>query len=314
MAEERCDVVIVGGGPGGLACGLYSARAGLKTVLLEEMGCGGQTMFLDRISNYPGLPDVTGFELADVFQKQAESFGCTVVYEGAVSITKGSDGLFAVATASNVYRCPAVVLATGCKHKALGVPGEKEYSGHGVSYCATCDGAFFKGKPMLVCGGSERTMMEALYLSKLTNRVVVCHNRSEFAATKATMDALEATGHVAFRLNTEISSINGTDGKVSGVSFTDKTTGRQYTEDFAAVFVFVGNVPQTWLVPDVSVDSQGFIKTDVDMMTSVQGLYAVGDVRDTPFRQVVTAASDGAVAAHAAGLYIGRLKRAAKGV
>lgn len=307
MADEY-DVVIVGGGPAGLACGQYSARAGRKTLVIEEMACGGQTMIIDEIENYPGLEKVAGYEIGMKFEAQATKFGCEFLYEGVSSIKK-DNGLFLIETNSGKkLACSVVVIATGSKHRELGVPGEKELRGHGVSYCATCDGPFFKGKKILVCGGGDSAVQEAMYLTKVSDNVTVCHRRDRFRAQNAVVENLEATGKVSFKMNHSVVSINGKDNKVSSVTFVNKESGEEYTESFDAVFVFVGNIPQTSLVPDCKVNEAGFIETDVNMMTSVRGIYAIGDVRNTPFRQVVTAASDGAIAAHAASEYIDELR------
>lgn len=306
MADNFYDVIIVGGGPAGLACGQYSARAGRKTVLLEEMACGGQTMIIDEIENYPGLGKIAGYEIGMKFEEQARAFGCEFMYEGVVSISKEGK-VFTVKTASSELKSYVVVIATGSKHRELGVPGEAELKGHGVSYCATCDGPFFKGKKILVCGGGDSAVQEAMYLTKLSDNVTVCHRRDRFRAQNAVVENLKATGKAFFKMNHNVVSINGEDNKVKSVTFLDKDNDRTYTEDFDAVFVFVGNVPQTALVPDCKTDEAGFIITDSNMMTSTEGIFAVGDVRNTPFRQVVTAAADGAVAAHAATEYIDRI-------
>ena len=305
---RRVDVLIIGAGPAGLACGQYSARAGRKTIMVEEMAPGGQTMVIDKIENYPGLGKVSGFELAEKFESQANSFGCQTVYASVSEIKPLGDGTFAVQTSDGAYKANAVVLATGAKHRTLGVPGEKEFTGRGVSYCATCDGPFFKSKRILVCGGGDSACQEAMYLAKLSQDVTVCHRRDRFRAQASIAKAMENTAGIKVKLNTTVVSINGEAGKVSSVTLKDVVTGEQYTQDFDGVFVFVGSEPQTQLVPFCKKDEAGFVATDRTMMTSVPGLFAVGDVRDTPFRQIVTAAADGAIAAHYASEYIDRLE------
>ena len=307
MPEKKYDIVIVGGGPAGLVCGQYGARAGRKTLVIEEVASGGQTMIIDEIENYPGLGKVPGYEIGTRFEEQAINFGCEFLYEGVESITK-TGKVFSVKTSSSEIEAKVVVIATGSKHRELGVPGEKELRGHGVSYCATCDGPFFKGKKILVCGGGDSAVQEAIYLTKLTDTVTICHRRDSFRAQGAVVEKLKATGKASFKMNQNVVSINGENNKVKSVTFLDKTTNSEYSEDFDAVFVFVGNTPCTGLVPDCKVNEGGFIVTGPDMMTSVEGIYAIGDVRDTLFRQVVTAASDGAVAAHCASEYIDKLK------
>ncbi|MBQ7643464.1 MAG: FAD-dependent oxidoreductase [Spirochaetales bacterium] len=301
--SKNYDVLIVGGGPGGLSCGQYSARAGRKTAIIEEMAAGGQTMIIDEIENYPGLGKISGYELAAAFEQQATGFGCDFVYATVNSIKRLEDGSFELDTTDGAYLSPVVVIATGAKHRNLEVPGEKEMVGHGVSYCATCDGPFFRNKKILVCGGGDSACQEALYLKKLSDDVTVTHRRERFRAQASIVKAMEEAG-IKTKMNTTVQSINAENGKVKSVTFVNKSSGETYTEEFDGVFIFVGNIPQTQLVPDCEKDEAGFIKTDRNMMTSIPGIYAIGDVRDTPFRQVVTAASDGAIAAHYASEYI----------
>lgn len=304
MSESKnYDIIIVGGGPAGLACGQYSARAGRKTVILEEMAPGGQCMIIDEIENYPGLEKISGYELAAKFEQQATGFGCEIAYATVNAINRLDDGTFSLDTSDGTFLAPVVVIATGAKHRNLEVPGEKELIGHGVSYCATCDGPFFRNKKILVCGGGDSACQESMYLRKLSDDVTVTHRRDRFRAQASIVKAMTDAG-IKTKMNTTVQSINGENGKVKSVTFLYKDTGETYTEDFDGVFIFVGNIPQTSLVPDSVKDEGGFIKTDARMMTSIPGLYAVGDVRDTVFRQIVTAAADGAIAAHYASEYI----------
>ena len=303
MAKDY-EIIIVGAGPAGLACGQYSARAGRKTAMLEELSTGGQTMIIDEIENYPGLGKITGYELAEKFESQANAFGCETIYASVSEITLQDDGSFVLKTSDGDYTAKAVVLATGAKHKALGVPGEAELTGHGVSYCATCDGPFFRNKKILVCGGGDSACQEAMYLAKLSSDITVCHRRDKFRAQGSIVEAMKKTNGIKTLMNTVVVSINGENNKVKSVTFLDRSTGNQFTEAFDGVFVFVGNNPQTQLVPFCEKDEAGFVKTNREMMTNIAGLFAVGDVRDTPFRQIVTAAADGAIAAHYANEYI----------
>jgi len=306
MSQETksVDVLIVGAGPAGLSCGQYSARAGRSTIIVEEMATGGQTMIIDEIENYPGLSKVSGYELAEKFESQATGFGCQTVYASVSNIQKQEDGSFRIATSDGDFFAKAVVIATGAKHRLLGVPGEKELTGHGVSYCATCDGPFFRNKKILVCGGGDSACQEAMYLAKLSPNVTICHRRDKFRAQASIAKAMEKTNGITVKLNTIVVSINGENGKVKSVTLKDVVTGKEYTQDYDGVFIFVGSEPQTQLVPFCEKDTAGFIKTDKTMMTNVKGLFAIGDVRDTPFRQIVTAAADGAIAAHYASEYI----------
>lgn len=304
MADSKnYEVIIVGGGPAGLACGQYSARAGRKTVIVEEMAPGGQAMIIDEIENYPGLGKISGYELAQKFEEQATGFGCEIAYAGVNSIKRLEDGTFELDTMDGIYTSPVVVIATGAKHRNLDVPGEQEMIGHGVSYCATCDGPFFRNKKILVCGGGDSACQESMYLRKLSDDVTVTHRRDRFRAQASIVKAMEEAG-IKTKMNQAIQSINSENGKVKSVTFKDKASGEVTSEDYEGVFVFVGNIPQSQLVPECEKDEVGFIKTDERMMTSVPGIFAVGDVRDTPFRQIVTAAADGAIAAHYASEYI----------
>lgn len=300
---KNYDIIIVGGGPAGLACGQYSARAGRKTVIIEEMAPGGQTMIIDEIENYPGLEKISGYELAMKFEQQATGFGCEIAYAAVNFIKRLDDGSFELTTSDGTFASPVVVIATGAKHRNLEVPGEKEMIGHGVSYCATCDGPFFRKKKILVCGGGDSACQESMYLRKLSDDVTVTHRRDRFRAQASIVKAMTDAG-IKTKMNTTVQSINSENNKVRSVTFLDKTSGETYTEEFDGVFIFVGNIPQTQLVPDCEKDEAGFIKTDSRMMTSIPGIYAIGDVRATPFRQIVTAAADGAVAAHYASEYI----------
>lgn len=303
MSKDH-DVIIVGAGPAGLVCGQYSARAGRDTVIIEELSTGGQTMIIDEIENYPGLGKMTGFELAQKFEAQAEGFGCSIVYASVSEIKMQEDGSFVLKTSDGDYNAKAVVIATGAKHKNLGVPGETELAGHGVSYCATCDGPFFRNKKILVCGGGDSACQEAMYLAKLTSNITVCHRRDKFRAQASLVEAMKKTPGIKTLMNTIVISINGENNKVKSVTFLNKETGSQYTEEYDGVFVFVGNNAQTQLVPFCDKNEEGHIKTNKEMMTNIPGLFAIGDVRDTPFKQIVTAAADGAVAAHYASEYI----------
>lgn len=305
-AAKLYDILIIGGGPAGLACAQYSARAGRKTAVLEELSTGGQTMLIDEIENYPGLERLSGYEISAKFENQAIVFGAEIIYASVSSILKAEDGMFEVTTSEGNFTAPVVVLATGAGHRTLEVPGEKEYTGHGVSYCATCDGPFFRNRKILVCGGGDSACQEAVFLSKLSDKVTICHRRDSFRAQASIVKNLEDAG-IRKLMNTTVRSINGKDGKVCSVTLISKEDNSTYTEDFDGVFIFTGMIPRTDLVPFCEKDSAGYIVTDSTMATSVPGLYAIGDVRNTPFRQIVTAAADGAIAAHCASEYIENL-------
>ncbi len=304
--EER-DILVIGAGPAGLAAAQYGARAARKTTMIEEMAPGGQTLIIDAIENYPGVNKViSGYELGMQFQDQAERFGAELVYATVQSITK-EDDKFTVQTTGGDYKAPSIIICTGAKHKYLGIPGEEEYTGKGVSYCATCDGPFFRNKKILVVGGGDSACSEALYLAKLSDKVTLIHRRDRFRAQQELAERVMNDPNVDVRLQHTATSIEGDGTKVQRVVLNNLATGEVYTEEFDAVFVFVGMLPQTALVPDVEKDETGYIVTNGRMETSVPGMYAAGDVRNTPFRQIVTAAADGAIAAHCASEYIDEL-------
>lgn len=308
MVQPDRDLVIIGGGAAGLSAAQYGARSGLDTLMIEEAAPGGQALLIDDLQNYPGYDEeVSGYEMAVRFQKQAETFGAKIHYATVSGIEKKEE-LFHISLGDEIITCYTVIIATGAKHRHLGIPGEQELGGRGVSYCATCDGPFFKGKKILVVGGGDAACDEAMFLAKLTDNVVQIHRRDRFRAQKAVGDRVLANKNIEVRFNTTAKAIVG-EGKVEKVILENTVDGSSIEEDFDAVFIFVGMIPQVNLVKDqVELDETGYIKTDVCMKSSLDGLYAAGDVRDTPFRQVITAASDGAVAAHCASMYIDELK------
>ncbi len=305
MNAEK-DIIIIGGGPAGLTAAQYSARGNLKTLLIEEMGSGGQVLLINDLENYPGFKEpISGMKLSDDMEKQALKFGAEIINESVTKIEKKGN-IFHVITDSGEHTSYAVIVATGAKHKKLMVKGEDEFSGRGVSYCATCDGPFFKNKKILVVGGGDAACDEATYLSKLTDKVVMIHRKERFRAQKALAERVEKNKNIEIRFNTECREIKGT-AKVEKVVL-ETTDGKRYEEEFDAVFIFIGSLPQTKVLPDVSKDEAGFVIVDCNMETSIKGLFAAGDVRDTPFRQIIVSCGDGAIAAHSAALLIDELK------
>ncbi|AEJ61670.1 thioredoxin reductase [Spirochaeta thermophila DSM 6578] len=306
------DVIIVGAGPAGLAAAQYAARAALDTLVIEQMAPGGQALIIDTLENYPGFPEpISGFELAQRFETQARNFGASFLNATVKRISK-KEKVFEVETTKGVLTSYAVILASGAAHRKLGIPGEKEYTGRGVSYCATCDGPFFKGKRMLVVGGGDAACDEAMYLSKLTDKIVHIHRRDRFRAQKALAQRVLNNPHIEVRFNTVAVEIRGEEvngvKKVSSVLLKRVDTGETYEEPIDAVFIFIGSDPQTGFVEGVEKDESGYIITNQEMMSSIPGLFAAGDVRNTPFRQIVVGAGEGAVAAHCAAKYIDELK------
>ena len=316
MAEIDADLIIIGAGPAGLTAAQYGGRANLSVFVLEQLAPGGQSLLIDVLENYPGIAaGKTGFEFSEDLHRQAVDFGAKFITEQVLALHKEED-VFAVSLGNGqIKRAYAVVIATGAKHRTLDIPGEKEFYGRGVSYCATCDGPFFKGKKVFVVGGGDAACDEAQYLSRLTGDVVLIHRRDRFRAQKALADRVLHNPNIHVRFNVVMKEIKGTGGKVSSVVLEDTLDGKGQSEESAdGVFIFTGISPQTLLVSGENggikavLDETGYIVTDQNMATSVPGLYAAGDVRATPFRQVITPAGDGAIAAHCAAAYIDSLK------
>ncbi|MBO4532967.1 MAG: thioredoxin-disulfide reductase [Treponema sp.] len=298
MENEIFDYIIIGAGPAGLSSAQYAARGGLKTLVLEGMGGGGQVTQIADLENYPGVyPAVNGYDFIEVMKNQALAFGAVIKNAQVSSIDKkGSD--FVIKTNDTIFTSKALCIATGAVHKNLGVPGEKEFTGRGVSYCATCDGPFFRNKKIVVVGGGDSACSEAVYLSTISNDVSIIHRRDSFRAQKAVVDKMLAAG-VKPVYDTVVKSINGTN-KVESITIENVKTGQQTQLECNAVFIFAGMAPQTELVEMLKKDEGGYIITDQNMQTSIPGLFAAGDVRSKPFRQIVTAVNDGAIAANAA--------------
>ncbi|RPJ05141.1 MAG: thioredoxin-disulfide reductase [Spirochaetaceae bacterium] len=305
------DVIIIGAGAAGLAAAQYAARANLTTLVIEEMAAGGQALIIDNIENYPGFPDpISGFELSQRMERHAIKFGAEFSF-GTVNGVEKKGNIFQVTTnaGSGTISSHAVILATGAKHRQLDVPGEKEFCGKGVSYCATCDGPLFKNKRMIVVGGGDAACDEAMYLANLASEVVIIHRRNRFRAQKSLAERVLKNPKINIRFSTECRAILGTD-RVSSVKLFDNTEKREYEESTDAVFIFVGTIPQAQAVAEIGVklDESGYVLTNDHMETNVRGLFVAGDVRTTQFRQIVVAAGEGAVAAHSCSQYIDELR------
>ena len=296
------DVLIVGGGPAGLTAGLYAARAGLSVVLAEQAFAGGQASTTDILENYPGFPEgVGGPELMMNFEAQAQRFGLEEKYVTIDSLELAGDVKRAHA-GSEVIEARAVILAMGAQRRKLGAPGEDMNVGRGVSYCATCDGAFYRGKRVAVVGGGDTAVEDALYLAR-ASKVTLIHRRNELRARGAMVKRLRDNENVDFLLETQVTNIARGE---SGLTLSLSTGG---TLDVDGVFIAVGTEPISALVRDqVALDPAGYVIAGEDTKTSVPGVFAAGDLRGKPLRQVVTAAADGAVAAHMAALYLDELQ------
>lgn len=291
------DVIIAGAGPAGLTAAIYACRGGLKTLVLERAFAGGQMAISHVIDNYPGFEkEVTGAALAHSMKLQAQTLGAEIVTE---EITKFAleEEVKTITTTKNVYEARAVILAMGAVPKKLGVKGEGALLGAGVSYCATCDGAFFRGRDVAVIGGGNTAVEDALYLAKFCRKVYVIHRRDQFRAMKGMVDAAAALENVEFVMSHTPESING-ENTVQSVTVKDVNTGETKDLAIAGIFIAVGQTPKTELVAgQVALDDAGFIKADESCRTNVPGVSCAGDIRTKRMRQIVTAVADGAMAA-----------------
>jgi thioredoxin reductase (NADPH) len=300
--KHDTDLIILGAGPAGLTAAQYGARANLHTLVIEEALPGGQALLIDALENYPGnaeRPDGTvksGFEIMEDMRRQAENFGAHFMTAAARSLQKTEDGFAIALESGETLHARTVIIATGAKHRPLGIPGEDAFTGRGVSYCAACDGPFFKGKRIFVAGGGDAACDEAAYLARLSPHIVLVHRRDRFRAQEALVERVLRNPNIEVRLNTRIQEIRG-EQRVGSVVLEDTLTKEPHEEAADAVFVCAGSIPQSAMF-DVEKDPAGYIITDQRMACSVPGLFAAGDVRASPFRQVVVAAGEGAVAAH----------------
>lgn len=299
MERDNYDVIVIGSGPGGLTAGMYASRAGLKTVCLDRMGAGGQMLMTEVIENYPGfIEPLSGFDLAEKMAGQAKKWGVELAYGDVKSFSeRGADGIITVATDSGEVKCRALIIATGAQPRGLGIPGEEAFRGRGVSYCAVCDGNFYRGKTVCVIGGGDSAVEEAAYLSNICEKVHIVHRRDEFRASKISQDAAAARPNISYERSCIPVEILGSDF-VTALRIKELKTDVVREVPCDGVFLYVGINPITEFVKGkLNLSEQGFIVTDERMRTSMEGVYAVGDVRRARARQVATAVGDGAEAA-----------------
>ena len=301
------DTLIIGGGPAGYTAALYAARAGMDTAVLERMSPGGQMALTDVIDNYPGFHEgVDGIMLGMNMQMQAERFGAKTLYEDVVSVDFTDPAVKIIKTTSNTYSARTVIIATGANPRELGLPNERALTGKGVHYCAHCDGRFDKGKTVAVVGGGNSAVSDALYLSRVTDKVYVIHRRDTLRATKIYHEPLMKAENVEFVWDSAITEILS-DGRVTGARVQNLKDGSEREIDFSGLFVSIGRKPATDFLKGVlELDDYGYIVADESTRTSVPGVFAVGDVRTKALRQVVTAVADGATAIHYAEEYLSR--------
>ncbi|KXT78215.1 thioredoxin-disulfide reductase [Streptococcus sp. DD13] len=293
------DTIVVGSGPAGMTAALYAGRSNLKVGLLERGIYGGQMNNTAEIENYPGYSMISGPDLSEKMFEPLENFGVEHLFGNLVRIeTEGQ--IKKVITEDEVYEAKSVILAMGAQHQLLGVPGEEAYNSRGVSYCAVCDGAFFKGQELLVVGGGDSAVEEAIYLTQFASKVTIVHRRDQLRAQKILQDRAFANEKIHFIWDTVVEEIKGDERKVSSVVLKHVKTGERSEQAFGGVFIYVGLNPQSEAVKELGVtDDGGWIRTDEHMATSQEGIYAVGDIRQKELRQITTAVGDGAIAGKA---------------
>ncbi len=298
------DVVVIGGGGSGLTAALYTSRAKLSTILFEKLTPGGQIAMTDIVENFPGFPEgISGPEISMKLEEQAKKYGTEVVYQEVSSVGKGEGG-FQVKTAKETYLCRAVILAAGASFKTLGVPGEKEMIGRGVSYCATCDGAFFKEKHIAVVGGGDSAIQEGLFLTRFARQVTIIHRRDQLRASAILQERAKAHPKINFIWDTVVEKIIG-EKKVSGLVLKNVKTGKVSECEMDGIFIFIGHVPNTgFLKGFVELDSNGYVVTREGVKASEAGVFAAGEVREGATKQLVAACGEGCEAALAAQAYL----------
>ncbi len=310
--EKIYDVIIIGGGAAGLTAGIYLTRARMDTLLIEKMSPGGQAILTEVIENYPGFPQgITGPELMQKIEEQALRFGLKIEYGEVVKVEikeEKQGKIKTVKTDNQEYKTLAIIVASGAEARKLGVPGEEELRGRGISYCATCDAPFFQNQKIVVVGGGDTAIEETLYLTKFAREIIIIHRRDRLRATKILQERVFSNKKINFAWDSTVIKILGQE-KVEGILIKKVKTGQEKEISCQGVFMFVGNLPNTkFLQGVIKLDDKGYIITDDNMMSSYEGIYACGDVRKKILRQVVTACGEGATAAFAAEKYIEELK------
>jgi len=310
MPNSNCDILIIGAGGAGLTAALYASRAKLSTIVLEKLTPGGQIALTDIVENYPGFPEgVTGADISMKMEAQAKRYGAVVQYEEAKSITKNGRG-FNVQTSKGTIEAGAVIIATGAFYRQIGVPGEKELIGKGVSYCAVCDGAFFKNKEIVVVGGGDSAMQEGLFLTRFVNKLTVVHRRDTLRASAILQERAKANPKMSFIWDSVVEKVNGS-GKVEGVLIKNLKTNQSQDFKTDGFFVFIGQDPATkFLQGVVDLDKSGYVVTKNNLETSVPGIFACGEVRSGAVKQLISACGEGCEAALAAQAYVEQAEHA----
>ena len=309
MTEDKIyDVIIIGAGPAGMTAAVYTSRANLSTLMIERGIPGGQMANTEEVENYPGFEMILGPELSTKMFEHAKKFGAEYAYGDVSEIVNGED-YKTVKVSGKEYKALAVIISSGAEYKKMGIPGETELGGRGVSYCAVCDGAFFKQKNLVVVGGGDSAVEEGAFLTKFANKVTIVHRRDELRAQKILQDRAFANEKIDFIWNTTLKEIHGKDGKVASVTLVSTVDGTEREFETDGVFVYVGMLPLTKPFANLGIlNDGGYIVTNEKMETTVPGIFGAGDVREKMLRQIVTATGDGSIAAQSAQHYIEKLK------
>ncbi|MCG7345559.1 thioredoxin-disulfide reductase [Sporosarcina sp. ACRSL] len=306
--EKIYDVIIVGAGPAGMTAAVYTSRANLSTLMLERGIPGGQMANTEEIENYPGFETILGPELSTKMFEHAKAFGAEYAY-GDVTEVIDEGNIKTIKSGNKEYKARAIIISTGAEYKKMGVPGEQELAGRGVSYCAVCDGAFFKKKEIVVIGGGDSAVEEGVYLTRFADKVTIIHRRDELRAQKILQDRAFANDKINFIWNSTVKQVNEKDGKIGSITLVSTKDGTETVLDTEGMFVYIGMVPLTAPFKHLGIlDEQGYIVTNEEMETKVPGIYAAGDVRQKTLRQVVTATGDGSIAAQACQKYLEELE------
>ncbi|WP_270583596.1 thioredoxin-disulfide reductase [Bacillus smithii] len=309
MAEEKIyDVIIIGAGPAGMTAAVYASRANMSTLMIERGVPGGQMTNTEEIENYPGYDSILGPELSNKMFEHAKKFGAEYAYGDIKQIIDGEE-YKTVDAGTKQFKARSIIIATGAQFKKLGVPGESEFGGRGVSYCAVCDGAFFKGRELVVVGGGDSAVEEGVYLTRFASKVTIVHRRDKLRAQKILQQRAFENEKIDFIWNHTVKEIHGKDGKVNAVTLVNTITGEEKEFKTDGVFVYIGMVPLTKPFENLNITNEaGYIVTNELMETSVPGVFAAGDVREKNLRQIVTATGDGSIAAQSAQRYVEELK------
>lgn len=307
---DRYDVAIIGAGPAGMTAAIYAARAGKKTVIFEREMVGGQITFTDAIDNFPATPGIDGASYAMKLQEQAMNFGAAFLMEEVTEVEKPAEegGYFTIKSSRGAYESRTVILATGLHHRRMGLPGEEELIGRGISFCAVCDGGFFRGKEVAVYGGGNTAVEDATFLAGLCEKVTIIHRRDRFRAESHLVKALKACDNVVFEMEQTVSGLESEDGVLRGVEITNRETGEKKMLAVDALFVAIGQLPNGELFRELAEeDESGYYLSGEDCLTKTPGLFVAGDGRNKKIRQLTTAVGDGAVAGTTACHYVDRM-------